>query len=47
MAIDTAKLAEIEARLTDDVLTDKELVTALHAAGLAETARVLRGALRP
>jgi putative intracellular protease/amidase len=47
MAIDVAKLAEIEAALTDDVLTDEEIVTALHTAGLPETARVLRRALQP
>lgn len=46
MAINTEKLAEIEAMLTDDVLTYKELVDRLRAAGLREVARVLDGAVR-
>lgn len=46
MAINTEKLAEIEAMLTDDVLTDEELVDRLRAAGLREVARVLDGAVR-
>jgi hypothetical protein len=46
--IDTARLEEIEAQLTSDVLTDGELATALHDAGLPEVARVVaRFARRP
>lgn len=39
--IDTAKLEQIEAQLSSDVLTDDELATALHDAGLPEVARVV------
>ncbi|WP_156747614.1 hypothetical protein [Nocardia sp. 852002-51244_SCH5132740] len=46
MAINTEKLAEIEAMLTDDVLTDEELVDRLREAGLREVARVLDHAVR-
>jgi hypothetical protein len=35
------RLAQIEAQLTNDVLTDDELATALHDAGLPELARVI------
>ena len=45
MAVDVRKLAEIEAMLTDDVLTDREIVDAVRAAGLPELARVLNHAL--
>lgn len=41
MAIDTAKLNEIEAMLADDILTDADLATQLHEAGLPELARVV------
>jgi hypothetical protein len=39
--IDTARLEQIEGQLADDVLTDDELATALHEAGLPELARVV------
>ncbi len=39
--IDTARLEQIEAQLTSDVLTDDELAAALHDAGLPEVARVV------
>lgn len=41
MVIDTAKLSQIEAALTNDTLTEDELTAQLHAAGLPELARVL------
>ncbi len=44
--VNTAKLIEIEAALTDDTLTDAELVEQLHAAGRPEVARVLAQATR-
>jgi hypothetical protein len=44
--LDTAKLDEIEGMLTDDVLTDEELVDKLREAGLPEVARVLDGLRR-
>ena len=46
MDIDVAKLADIEARLTNGDLTDADLAAALHAAGLPEVARVLGNALQ-
>ncbi|MGW4356868.1 hypothetical protein ACWELJ_32770 [Nocardia sp. NPDC004582] len=44
--INTAKLTEIEAALTNDTLTNAELVEQLHAAGLPEVARVVAQAMR-
>ncbi|MEV0297018.1 hypothetical protein [Nocardia sp. NPDC050710] len=41
MAIDVAKLGEIEAMLGEDILTDEALATRLHEAGLPELARVV------
>lgn len=41
MAINMAKLNEIEGMLADDILTDEELPTRLHEAGLPELARVV------
>lgn len=41
MAIDTAKLYEIEAMLGEDILTEQALATRLHEAGLPELARVV------
>jgi DNA-directed RNA polymerase specialized sigma54-like protein len=41
--IDTRKLEKIEAQLTEDTLSDDELVTELNAAGLLEVARVVAG----
>ncbi|MBF6102201.1 hypothetical protein IU510_29730 [Nocardia cyriacigeorgica] len=41
MAIDTAKLNEIEAMLSEDILTEQALATRLHEAGLPELARVV------
>ncbi|MEU1986145.1 hypothetical protein [Nocardia sp. NPDC019395] len=46
MAINTAKLAEIESALTDDVLTDEELADRLRDAGLPEVARIVDGLRR-
>ncbi|WP_306363933.1 hypothetical protein [Nocardia sp. CC227C] len=45
-AIGTTKLAEIEAALTDDTLTDTEPIERLRAAGLPEVARVLAQSVR-
>lgn len=39
--IDTARLQQIEAQLDADALTDDELATALHEAGLPELARTV------
>lgn len=39
--INIRQLAEIEAQLTSDVLTDDDLVAALAYAGLPEVARVI------
>lgn len=41
MTLDTAKLTEIEEMLTDEVLTDEELIERLRAAGRCEVARVM------
>lgn len=41
MAIDVAKLNEIEGMLGQGILTNEDLVTRLHEAGLAELARVV------
>ncbi|MEV0712781.1 hypothetical protein [Nocardia aurea] len=41
MAIDTAKLNEIEALLGVDLLTDDDLAIGLHEAGLPELARLV------
>lgn len=46
MTVNVAKLTQIEAMLTDDVLTDEQLISELHAAGLHEVARVLTGAVQ-
>lgn len=44
--IETGRLALIEGALFHNELTDTELVVALRAAGLHETARVLNRTLR-
>jgi hypothetical protein len=41
MAIDTAKLKKVEAMLSEDILTDDDLATRLHEAGLPELACVV------
>jgi hypothetical protein len=41
MTVDATKLTEIEGMLSEDTLTDRELVDAVRAAGLPELARVL------
>jgi hypothetical protein len=38
---DLQRLDQIEAQLSSDVLTDEDLATALHEAGLPELARVI------
>lgn len=44
--MDIRQLTQIEAQLTDDMLTDEELATALHEAGLPEVARVVTQLVR-